>query len=76
MNPTVILRAPPELKKQIEQARLAKKLSRAELAQKLTVTEKVITEYETGKTIPTNAFIARIEKELQVKLPRAKKVEI
>jgi putative transcription factor len=76
MEPTVILRAPSELKKQIEQARLAKKLSRADLAKRLTVNEKVITEYETGKSIPTNAFIARIEKELQVKLPRAIKVTI
>ena len=76
MNPTIILRAPPDLKLKIEQARNAKKLSRLELATKMQVQEKVIKEYETGNALPDNSFIARLEKELGVKLPRAKKVEI
>ena len=76
MESTIILRAPSDLKTKIEQARNAKKLTRDELATKLGVQSKVIMEYETGKAIPTNAFIARLEKELGVKLPRAKKVEI
>jgi putative transcription factor len=76
MESTVILRAPPDLKQKIEQARNAKKMTRDDLAKKLGVQSKVIIEYETGKAIPTNSFIAKLEKELGVKLPRAKKVEI
>ena len=76
MESTVILRAPPDLKQKIEQGRNAKKMTRDDLAKKLGVQSKVIIEYETGKAIPTNAFISRLEKELGVKLPRAKKVEI
>ena len=76
MESTTILRAPPDLKTKIENARNAKKLTRDELSKKLGVQSKVIMEYETGKAIPTNSFIAKLEKELGVKLPRAKKVEI
>ena len=76
MNPTILLRAPPDLKTKIEQARNAKKLTRTELATKMQVQEKVIKDYETGNAYPDNSFIARLEKELGVKLPRAKKVEI
>jgi ribosome-binding protein aMBF1 (putative translation factor) len=76
MNPTIILCAPTDLKLKIEQARNAKKMTRLELATKMQVQEKVIKDYETGNAHPDNLFIARIEKELDVKLPRAKKVEI
>ena len=76
MESTTILRAPPDLKSKIEQGRTAKKLTRDDLAKKMGVQSKVIMEYETGKAIPTNAFISKLEKELGVKLPRAKKVEI
>jgi putative transcription factor len=76
MESTTILRAPSDLKTKIENARNAKKLTRDELSKKLGVQSKVIMEYETGKAIPTNSFIAKLEKELGVKLPRAKKVEI
>ena len=76
MESTTILRAPSDLKTKIEQSRNAKKMTRDELAKKLGVQSKVIMEYETGKAIPVNSFIAQLEKELGVKLPRAKKVEI
>jgi len=76
METTTILRAPLDLKTKIEQARNAKKMTRDDLAKKVGVQTKVIMEYETGKAIPTNSFIARLEKKLDVKLPRAKKVEI
>ncbi len=71
-----VLRAPADLKIKIQQGRLAKKMSQVELAQLLQVPVSVINSYETNKIIPTNAFIARIEKVLGVKLPRAVKVEI
>ena len=62
-----------ELKKAIQTARLAKKLSQKQLASSMNTTIQVIAQYENGKAIPNNAFIARLEKQLNVKLPRIKK---
>ena len=39
----------------------------------LNMAPNVINEYESGKGIPNNAVIARIEKALGAKLPRAQK---
>jgi ribosome-binding protein aMBF1 (putative translation factor) len=64
-----------ELCNAIQKARINVKLSQQELAQKLQVKPEVIKEYENGKAIPNNGFIARIEKILNTKLPRAKKKE-
>lgn len=41
-----------ELKKQIQQARIAKKLTQAQLAQQINEKPQVINEYESGKAIP------------------------
>ena len=65
-----------ELCSAIQKARMNVKLSHQELAQKLQVKPEVIKEYENGKAIPNNGFIARIEKILNTKLPRAKKKEV
>ena len=59
------------LKLAIMQARVAKKMSQKELAQKLGVPPDIINKYETGKIVPNNSFIAKMEKTLGVKLPRA-----
>jgi len=67
---------PPQLGKQIEQARASKKLTRQDLATKLVVQVSVIERYENGKEVPNNAFIAKIEKTLGVKLPRVKKIKV
>jgi ribosome-binding protein aMBF1 (putative translation factor) len=64
-----------ELKTAIQQARIAMKLSQKELAAKMCVPVAVIHTYENGTAIPTNAFIAQIEKVLKTKLPRLKKVK-
>mmetsp|Transcript_16678 Transcript_16678/g.38231 ORF Transcript_16678/g.38231 Transcript_16678/m.38231 type:complete len:89 (+) Transcript_16678:335-601(+) len=42
-------------------------------AQQLNMQPQVINEYESGKAIPNNAIIAKIERALGAKLPRAKK---
>jgi len=64
-----------ELKTAIQQARIAMKLSQKDLAGKMCVPVSVIHTYENGTAIPTNAFIAQIEKVLKTKLPRLKKVK-
>ena len=64
-----------ELKTAIQQARIAMKLSQKELAARMCVPVSVIHTYENGTVIPTNAFIAQIEKVLKTKLPRLKKLK-
>ena len=59
------------LKVAIMQARVAKKMSQKDLAQRLGVPPDIINKYETGKIVPNNSFIAKMEKALGVKLPRA-----
>lgn len=69
--------APPkinvELKTAIQQARLAQKLSQKDLAAKMAIPVATINTYENGTAIPNNAFIAKLEKVLNTKLPRVKK---
>jgi len=62
-----------DFKVALQQARLAKKMSQHELANCLNEKNSVINEYESGKAIPNNAVIAKIERALGCKLPRAKK---
>jgi ribosome-binding protein aMBF1 (putative translation factor) len=62
-----------DLKKAIMQARNAKGMSQKDLAQKLMTDVKTVQEYESGKAIPNNALIAKMERELGAKLPRAPK---
>merc|ERR1712146_59090 len=54
----------------IQKARTAKGLSQKQLAQQLNMQPQVINEYESGKAIPNNAIIAKIERALGAKLPR------
>lgn len=64
-----------ELKVAIQQARLSMKLSQKDLAAKMCVPAAVIHSYENGTAIPNNAFVAKIEKVLNTKLPRIKKTK-
>jgi putative transcription factor len=74
-QPPALLKTTIKLQNAIEQARLNAKLSQKDLASKLNVTPNIITDYENGKAVPNNAFIAKIEKILNTKLPRAPKKE-
>ena len=62
-----------ELKTAIMKARTAKGLTQKQLAQQLNMQPQVINEYESGKGVPNNAIIAKIEKALGAKLPRVRK---
>jgi len=62
-----------ELKLAIMQARNAKGLTQKQLAAMLQTQPQVINEYESGKAIPNNQIIAKIERALGAKLPRAAK---
>uniref|UniRef100_A0ACD5VQ94 Uncharacterized protein n=1 Tax=Avena sativa TaxID=4498 RepID=A0ACD5VQ94_AVESA len=65
-------RVPADLKKSIMQARMDKKLTQAQLAQMINEKPQVIQEYESGKAIPNQQIIAKLERALGAKL-RGKK---
>ena len=62
---------PHELRLAIARARQAKGWTQAELAQRLGVKPKDVNEYESGRAVPENQFVARMERALGAKLPRA-----
>ena len=61
-----------DLRLAIGQARQAKGMSQKDLATKLMIPAKTIQDYESGKAIPNNQLIAKIERTLGCKLPRSK----
>ncbi|KAK4777405.1 hypothetical protein SAY87_017592 [Trapa incisa] len=61
-------RVPTEMKKVIMQARLDKKLTQSQLAQMINEKPQVIQEYESGKAIPNQQIITKLERALGVKL--------
>ncbi|KAG6604778.1 Multiprotein-bridging factor 1b, partial [Cucurbita argyrosperma subsp. sororia] len=65
-------RVPTELKKAIMQARMEKKLTQSQLAQLINEKPQVIQEYESGKAIPNQQIITKLERALGAKL-RGKK---
>uniref|UniRef100_A0A3B4WS19 HTH cro/C1-type domain-containing protein n=1 Tax=Seriola lalandi dorsalis TaxID=1841481 RepID=A0A3B4WS19_SERLL len=58
-----------DLRLAISKARTAKGLTQKQLATQLNMQPQVINEYESGKAIPNNAIIAKIERALGAKLP-------
>ncbi|KAF3674918.1 Endothelial differentiation-related factor 1 -like protein [Capsicum annuum] len=65
-------KVPTELKKAIMQARQDKKLTQSQLAQLINEKPQIIQEYESGKAIPNQQIISKLERALGVKL-RGKK---
>jgi putative transcription factor len=57
-----------EVKKAIMQGRLAKKLTQAQLAQQINEKPQIIQEYESGKAIPDQKILSKMERILGVKL--------
>jgi len=57
-----------EVKKAIMQGRLAKKLTQAQLAQQINERPQIIQEYESGKAIPNQQILGKLERFLGVKL--------
>jgi len=62
-----------DLRVALQRARQAKGMTQKALATSLNMDTKLVVEYEAGRGIPNNAVIARLEKSLGVKLPRAPK---
>ena len=67
--------APINFKKEMMQARVAKKKTQKELASSMNLPLTMISDWESGKKVPTNQQIAKIERALGIKLPRCKKIK-
>ena len=57
-----------EVKKAIMKGRLAKKMTQAQLAQQINEKPQIIQEYESGKAIPNQQILSKLERILGVKL--------
>ena len=62
-----------ELRRAIAQARQNMEWKQKDLAMALGVKEQVISHYESGKAVPENSMIARMEQAMKCKLPRIPK---
>lgn len=71
-EPAALERVSLEVKHRIQKARLDKKLTQAQLAQMINERPQVVQEYESGKAIPSQQVLAKMERALGVKL-RGKK---
>jgi len=60
------------LRKAIQQGRQAKKMTQKQLATAINVKQSVVNEYESGKAVPNNAIISKMERALGCRLPRGK----
>jgi ribosome-binding protein aMBF1 (putative translation factor) len=70
------LHAPSNLCKELQKARTNKQLTQKQLALQLQITVNIYSSWEAGTAIPNNLQISKIEKLLQIKLPRCKLIEI
>ncbi|XP_072983300.1 multiprotein-bridging factor 1c [Typha latifolia] len=57
-----------EVRIAIQKARVGKKMSQAELAKLINERVQVVQEYESGKAVPNQAVLAKMERVLNVKL--------
>lgn len=62
-----------ELKIALQRGRMSKKLSQKQLASLMCCQPSLINQYESGKAIPNNSFISKLEQKLGTRLPRIKK---
>jgi putative transcription factor len=65
-----IVKVDPSLSKAIMQARTAQKLTQKDLATAINEKPQIVAEYESGKAIPNPQIISKLERKLNVKLPR------
>lgn len=70
------LEPPKDLAKKLQQARTVNNLTQKQIAQQLQIAVNTYNLWESGRTIPTNLEIAKIEKLLKIKLPRSRIVKI
>ncbi len=76
LDEDVKIEVPKNLQQLISQGRTTKSLTQKQLSTQLGVSVQVLSRWESGKEIPTNGDISKIERILGVKLPRTKKIKL
>lgn len=56
------------MRQAIQRTRLAKKMSQAELAKRINERTQLVGDYESGRAVPNQVVLAKMEKVLEVKL--------
>ncbi|CAN6442201.1 unnamed protein product [Victoria cruziana] len=67
-EPAAFEKVSADVRSAIQKARVEKKMSQAELAKQINERAQVVQEYESGKAIPHQAVLAKMERVLGVKL--------
>ncbi|WOL14126.1 hypothetical protein Cni_G22906 [Canna indica] len=67
-EPAALERVGADVRQAIQRARLAKKMSQAELAKLINERTQVVGDYESGRAVPNQAVLAKMERVLDVKL--------
>lgn len=65
-----------DLPLQLQQARQAKNLTQKQLATRCNIDVHDIAAWEKGNRLPTNDIIAKLSKELSIRLPRNSKIHL
>ena len=69
-NPDAPKKVDYDLRMNIQKARQAKKMTQKELAGKINVQANIVNDYESGKTVPSSAILAKMARVLGTKLVR------
>eukprot|EP01018_Ginkgo_biloba_P024046 Gb_25036 [translate_table: standard] len=67
-EPASLQKVSTEVRHAIQKARLDQKLSQAELAKRINERPQVVQEYESGKAVPNQLILSKMERALGVKL--------
>ncbi|KAH9330896.1 hypothetical protein KI387_003004, partial [Taxus chinensis] len=67
-EPAALNKVSTDVRQAIQKARLEQKLSQADLAKRINERPQVVQEYESGKAVPNQAILAKMERALGVKL--------
>ncbi|KAK8940186.1 Multiprotein-bridging factor 1c [Platanthera guangdongensis] len=67
-EPAALDRVPTDVRLAIQKARLGKKMSQAELAKQINERAQVVQDYESGRAVPNQAVLTKMERVLGVKL--------
>ncbi|KAM7509493.1 hypothetical protein LguiA_019946 [Lonicera macranthoides] len=67
-EPAALERVGTDVRQAIQKARMEKKMSQADLAKQINERTQVVQEYESGKAVPNQAVLGKMERVLGVKL--------
>ena len=76
LDEDIKIEVPKNLQQLISQGRTSKSLTQKQLSTQLGVALQVMSRWESGKEVPSNCDISKIERILGVKLPRTKKIKL